>query len=84
MQVIPMQQAKTHLSRLVKQAEQGETIYIGAFGHVQAVLVSPTTLDANKVRPRKQIGLLAGKLHIPEDFDAPLPDDVLADFEGDL
>jgi hypothetical protein len=26
--------------------------------------------------------MLAGKLHVPDDFDDPLPDDVLADFEG--
>jgi hypothetical protein len=35
-------------------------------------------------KPRKQIGLLAGKLTIPEDFDAPLSDEVLDSFEGDL
>ena len=81
MQVIPMQQAKTHLSRLVKQAAAGEPVYIGGYGRVEAVLVSPTVLSS---KPRKQIGLLAGKLDVPEDFDAPLPDDVLADFEGDL
>jgi hypothetical protein len=28
------------------------------------------------------LGGLTGKLRIPEGFDAPLPDDVLSDFEG--
>lgn len=82
MTVIRMQDAKTHLSRLVKQAEQGEMIYIGAYGQVQAVLVSPEVLAQKQGRPHKQIGLLAGKLHVPEDFDVPLPDDVLDAFEG--
>ena len=31
---------------------------------------------------KRQVGFLKGKLLIPETFDAPLPDDVLADFEG--
>jgi antitoxin (DNA-binding transcriptional repressor) of toxin-antitoxin stability system len=30
----------------------------------------------------KLLGLLAGQIEVPEDFDAPLPADVIADFEG--
>ena len=81
MEVISMHQAKSTLSQLVKRAANGESIFIGGYGRVEAVLVSPTVLST---KPHKQIGLLAGKLIAPEDFDAPLPDDVLADFEGDL
>lgn len=81
MEVVSMHQAKSHLSKLVKRAAAGELVYIGGYGHVEAVLVSPSVLTR---KPRKQIGLLAGKLIVPEDFDAPLPDDVLASFEGDL
>lgn len=82
MHVIPMQQAKTNLSKLVKQAASGEIIYIGAYGHAEAVLVSPAALQANQPKSHKRIGILAGKLHVPEDFDVPLPDEVLDDFEG--
>ena len=32
--------------------------------------------------PSRRIGLLTGKMAVPDDFDAPLPEDVLADFEG--
>ena len=39
-------------------------------------------MDSTKVSPEKRLGLLAGKLDIPDDFDAPLPDDVVADFYG--
>jgi hypothetical protein len=31
---------------------------------------------------RRKLGWLKGKLTVPKDFDAPLPDDVLSDFEG--
>lgn len=82
MEVVSMHQAKSSLSQLVKRAANGESIFIGGYGRVEAVLVSPTVLSSTKTR--KQIGLLAGKLIVPEDFDTPLPDDVLADFEGDL
>jgi len=78
MEVISMHQAKSTLSQLVKRASNGETILIGAYGKINAKLVpvtQPTT-------PQKRIGILAGKLTVPDDFDAPLPDDVLAAFEG--
>lgn len=81
MEVVSMHQAKSSLSQLVKRAANGESIFIGGYGRVEAVLVSPTVLAS---KPRKQIGLLAGKLIVPEDFDAPLPDDVLDSFEGEL
>lgn len=81
MEVVSMHQAKSSLSQLVKRAANGESIFIGGYGRVEAVLVSPTVLTS---KPRKQIGLLAGKLIVPEDFDAPLPDEVLDSFEGDL
>ena len=32
-------------------------------------------------RPRR-LGTLAGKLHVPDDFDDPLPDEIIAQFEG--
>ena len=32
--------------------------------------------------PKRRLGGLAGKMKIPEDFDGPLPDDILDAFEG--
>ena len=75
MQVIPMHQAKSNLSSLVKRAANGETLLIGAYGHAEAMLV-PITMY------KKKIGLLAGKLIVPEDFNSPLPEAVIASFEG--
>lgn len=39
--VVSIYDAKTHLSKLVKQAQAGETIYIGAYGNPQAILTAP-------------------------------------------
>lgn len=78
MVVISMHQAKSTLSQLVKRAASGETILIGAYGKVEAKLV-PATLPSVA---HKRIGILAGKLSVPDDFDAPLGDDLLAAFEG--
>ena len=70
--------AKTHLSRLVDAAAAGEEIVIAKAGKPVARLVP--------LRPgggRRRLGALAGQIWIADDFDAPLPDDVVAAFYGD-
>lgn len=71
-----MHQAKSALSQLVAKAINGETIYIGAYGKAQAKIVS---VD-NKENQVKKIGVLAGKLKVPDSFDEELPEDVLKEF----
>jgi prevent-host-death family protein len=75
--IIPIHQAKNSLSKLVKRAAGGETIFIGSYGRAEAVLIS-----ASRSRPKK-LGLLEGKLTVPDDFDAPLPPEILAAFEDE-
>ena len=80
MQVVSMHVAKSSLSQLVKRAATGETILLGAYGKVEAKLVPAS---ANSL-PAKRIGILVGKLVVPDDFDAPLPPEVLDSFEGNV
>jgi antitoxin (DNA-binding transcriptional repressor) of toxin-antitoxin stability system len=69
--------AKTQLSRLVDQAMQGEDVVIARSGKPVARL---TRLGP---QPKKRrLGLLDGQFKIPDDFNAPLPTDVLSAFEG--
>ncbi|MBO4313197.1 MAG: type II toxin-antitoxin system prevent-host-death family antitoxin [Desulfovibrio sp.] len=74
--IIPIHQAKTTLSQLVKRAVGGETIFIGSYGRAEAAL------SAAPQRPEKRLGVLEGKLIVPDDFDAPLPPEVLSGVEG--
>ena len=80
MNVVSMHQAKSNLSQLVKKALQGEDVYIGAYGKVEAKIVAVKHFSQNK--NKKIIGLLKGKLHIPDDFDEPLSDEIIAEFAG--
>ena len=66
--------AKTHLSRLVDTAASGEEILIARAGKPGRRLAP---LQDAPARSRRRLGLLAGKLSVPSDFDAPLPDEVL-------
>lgn len=69
-------EAKTHLSRLLKRVEGGEEVVIARAGRAVARLV-PVARGAKRV-----LGEDKGRVFIADDFDAPLPDDILADFEG--
>lgn len=76
MQIVNIHQAKTQFSKLVDAALHGEEVVIAKAGKPAVKLVA-----FNKTEPRK-FGVLKGKIKIAKDFDAPLPDDILADFEG--
>lgn len=73
-----MHTAKSTLSQLVKKAAAGEPVFIGAYGRAEVKLVP---VEANE-RPRKRFGLLKGKLKLPADLEAPLPDELIRSFEG--
>lgn len=77
MQTVNIHDAKTQFSRLVDAAAGGEEIIIAKAGKPAARLVP---MERPKVTRR--FGGLKGKVRIADDFDAPLPDDVIAAFEG--
>jgi prevent-host-death family protein len=72
---VNVHEAKTHLSKLLERVEEGQEIVIARAGHPVARLVPFG-------RPGKRaLGQDAGSGAIAADFDAPLPEHVLADFE---
>ncbi len=70
---VGVHEAKTHLSRLLARVAEGEEIEITNRGEIVARLVAG--------RRAPEIGWDAGRFAVPDDFDAPLPDDVLDSFE---
>ncbi len=78
MQTVNIHEAKTHFSRLVDEAAAGEEIIIAKAGKPMAKLVPLEAPKKHGVR----VGSLVGMGTVPDDFDDPLPDEVLAAFEG--
>lgn len=76
METVNIHEAKTHLSRLVEEVAAGAEIVISKNGVPRAKLVP---LDSSR---KLKFGVMKGKLRYPDDFDAPLPDEVMALFEG--
>jgi prevent-host-death family protein len=77
MDTINLYEAKTNLSSLVERAAAGEEIIIAKAGRPLARLVP----FADRAKPR-ELGSLAGQVWIADNFDDPLPADVLQGFAG--
>ena len=71
-------EAKAHFSELIERVAAGEEIVIGKAGKPIAKLVPYAESDAPRVG-----GQWKGKVWIAEDFDAPLPDDLMKAFLGE-
>ena len=77
MQIVNIHDAKTRFSKLIDSVMHGEEIIIAKAGKPAARLM-PIMMQ----KPKVKFGVLKGKIQIAEDFDAPLSDDILKDFEG--
>ncbi len=77
MKAVNTHDAKTQFSRLLRRVAAGEEITIANRGVPVARLV-PVTAAAAK----RKLGAFAGQIAMREDFDGPLPEELLSAFEG--
>ena len=76
-QIVNIHEAKTHFSKILDRVMNGEEVIIAKAGKPVARLLPITD------RPLRRIpGSAADKIWISPDFDAPLPEDILKDFEA--
>ncbi len=75
MSSINVHQAKTHLSELLRRVASGEEIVISNAGKPVARLV-----PIGGVKHRR-LGTDQGAFKVPDDFNEPLPAEVLDEFE---
>jgi prevent-host-death family protein len=67
MQTVNIHEAKTHLSRLVDQAANGEPFVIAKAGKP---LVKVVALNAPEAGQVKRLGFLKGQIQVPDDFNS--------------
>ena len=77
MHTVNIHEAKIHLSKLLEEVSKGKEIVIAKSGKPIAKLTALVVAT-----PVRKPGFLKGKIKIAENFDAPLPDDLLDAFEG--
>jgi len=80
LKVVNIHQAKTHLSRLVEEAANGESFIIAKAGKP---MVKVTRLDAPEPKPKRQFGTLRGLMTVPEDFDTMFEKEIEEMFYGE-
>lgn len=78
MKTVNVHAAKTQLSRLLQRVAAGEEITIANRGTPVARLV-----PAERPKGRRLLGVDRGRVKIADDFDEPLPPEILAGFFGD-
>lgn len=75
---VNIEEIQQDLSAYLQRVEAGETLVIIRAGQPVAE-VKPVVTQQQDLRP---FGLCAGEFVVPDDFDAPLPDEILDAFEG--
>ena len=75
--IVNLYEAKTHLSKLVERAADGEEIVIAKGGKPKAKLVP----YVEPLKPRVPANAL-GVTFVAEDFDEPLPPEIQEYFDG--
>jgi prevent-host-death family protein len=73
---VNVHEAKTHLSRLLEQAMAGEEVIIKRAGK-RLVRLTPV----ESAPTRRKLGTAKGVFTVPDDFDTPLPEEILSEFE---
>ena len=66
MQTINIHHAKTHLSRLVEEAANGQSFIIAKAGKPLVKVIALDTLEAPKPQ---RIGFMKDNIAVPDDFD---------------
>jgi prevent-host-death family protein len=79
MLTVNIHEAKTHLSRLIEKAAQGEGFIIAKAGKP---LVKVVPLDTPEPAATRRLGFMAGQFVVPDDFDTMGRDEIQHLFEG--
>jgi prevent-host-death family protein len=80
MRTVNIHEAKTHLSRLVERAANGEAFVIAKAGKPMVKVVPLDSPSAGEKTSR--IGFMKGQIKVPDDFDTMMADEIEVMFYG--
>ena len=79
MKTINIHEAKTHLSRLLEEAVNGEPFIIAKAGKPMVVV---TSLTSPTKAPLQRLGFMVGQFQVPDDLDEAGDEEIADLFEG--
>jgi prevent-host-death family protein len=80
MRTINMHEAKTHLSRLVDEAEQGDSFIIAKAGKPKVIVMR---IDAPPKKGKRRLGFMKGLYTVPNDIKTPFAQQIEEMFSGE-
>ena len=79
METVNIHEAKTHLSRLIEKAVNGEPFIIAKAGKP---LVKVTAIEEAPVDTSRRLGFMRGQFKVPEDIKTPFENEIEEMFYG--
>ncbi|CDZ26397.1 type II toxin-antitoxin system Phd/YefM family antitoxin [Neorhizobium galegae] len=83
MKTVNIHEAKTHLSRLVEEAANGEAFVIAKAGKPMVKVVPLEEAPAEEPKKKRRIGFLKGQISVPDDFDTMFAKEIEDMFYGE-
>jgi len=80
MNVVNIHEAKTHLSKLVEKAAQGESFVIAKAGKPMVKVIA---VDAPEEKKKRRLGFMKGKFSVPDNFDRMFEKEIEQMFYGE-
>lgn len=79
MKIVDIDEAKTHLDRLVDEAARGEPFVIATAG---TPTVKVTAIESSSRTGQRRLGFLMGEIRVPDDFDQMGREEIACRFGG--
>jgi prevent-host-death family protein len=79
MHIVNIHEAKTHLSELIKQVTEGESVIIAKAGKP---LVKMVRLEAPEPHELSRLGFMKNNIQVPDDFNTMGDEDIETLFDG--
>jgi prevent-host-death family protein len=79
MRTFNIHEAKTHLSRLVDEAEKGEPFIIAKAGKPKVQVIP---ISAKAAKPKRRMGFMKGQYTVPDDIKTPFTAEIEEMFYG--
>jgi prevent-host-death family protein len=79
LKTVNIHEAKTHLSRLVDEAERGEAFIIAKAGKPKVKVVP---IEKNEDVLKRRVGFMKGQYTVPDDIKTPFSEEIEKIFYG--
>jgi len=82
MTTISIAEIQSDFEGYLQSAKAGETFLVTEFGQPIVEIKPAIPAEQGRMKALRPIGLAEGEFVVPDDFDAPLPEEILREFEG--